>query len=167
MKSKIRNASFIAAFSVAMFSCKDNERKVTSDLLNYPQTANGTQDIPLPVMTFDSLEFKFGTIAIGEKILHSYHFKNTGDAPLLIGDVKPSCGCTSLKDWPTEPILPGEEGNISIEFNSDGQPGAVTKSIVVHTNAVPADYYLKLAGNVVGVESIKEDDKKIEMQRTK
>lgn len=167
MISKIRFAAFVVVLSTVLFSCKDNERKVTSDLLNYPQTANGTQDIPLPIMSFDSLEFKFGTIAIGEKVLHSYHFKNTGDAPLLIGDVKPSCGCTSLKDWPTEPILPGEEGNISIEFNSDGQPGVVTKSIVVHTNAVPADYYLKLAGNVIGVESIKEDEHKIEMQRTK
>jgi hypothetical protein len=167
MKSISRFAAFIAFLSLLMWSCKDGERKVTSDLLNYPQSANGTQDIPLPVMTFDSLEFKFGTIAIGEKVLHSYHFKNTGDAPLLIGDVKPSCGCTSLKDWPTAPILPGEEGNISIEFNSDGQPGAVTKSIVVHTNAVPADYYLKLTGNVVGVEVVKEDEHKIEMERTK
>ena len=167
MISKIRFAAFVVALSAVLFSCKDTERKVTSDLLNYPQSANGTQDIPLPVMTFDSLEFKFGTIAIGEKVLHSYHFKNTGDAPLLIGDVKPSCGCTSLKDWSTEPILPGEEGNISIEFDSKGQPGAVTKSIVVHTNAVPADYYLKLSGNVVGVESVKEDEHKIEMQRTK
>lgn len=167
MKSTFRFLVFIAFLVLSFIACKDGERKVTSDLLNYPQTANGTQDIPLPVMTFDSLEFKFGTIAIGEKVLHSYHFKNTGDAPLLIGDVKPSCGCTSLKDWPTEPILPGEEGNISIEFNSDGQPGVVTKSIVVHTNAVPADYYLKLSGNVAGVESIKDDEHKIEMQRTK
>jgi len=167
MKSKFRFLAFIALLSVSLSACKEQERKVTSDLLNYPQTANGTQDIPLPMMTFDSLEFKFGTIAIGQKVQYSYHFKNTGDAPLLIGDVKPSCGCTSLKDWPTAPILPGEEGKISIEFNSDGQPGAVSKSIVVHTNAVPADYYLKLSGNVVGVESIKEDEHKIEMERTK
>jgi hypothetical protein len=37
----------------------------------------------------------------------------------------------------------------------------------VHTNAVPADYYLKLTGNVVGVEVVKEDEHKIEMERTK
>src|SRR5574343_569473 len=139
---------FLMYAALGLGACKEKDRKVTSDMLNFPQSASGTEDIPLPVATFDSLQMSFGKIAVGEKVRKSFHFTNTGDAPLLITDVKPSCGCTSLKDWPSGPIAPGEGGQITLEFNSEGQNGPISKSIVVHTNAVPTDVYLKLVGEV-------------------
>ncbi|MFN6379760.1 MAG: DUF1573 domain-containing protein [Flavobacteriales bacterium] len=153
--------------SLVLFSCKEKERKVTADLINFPETASGTNDQDLPEITFDSIEYDFDTIAIGEKVVHKYNFKNTGEAPLLIADVKPSCGCTTLKDWPKEPIMPGESGTIGVEFNSEGYPGAITKTIMVHTNARPKDVYLKLVGNVKGMDSQKEVKSPIEMERTR
>ena len=153
--------------SLALGSCKDKERKVTADLINFPESASGMSDEDIPEITFDSIQHNFGTIAIGEKVVHKYNFKNTGEAPLLIADVKPSCGCTTLKDWPKDPIMPGESGTIGVEFNSEGYPGAITKTIMVHTNGVPKDVYLKLVGMVEGVDSKKEVKSPIEMKRTR
>lgn len=152
--------------AVVLFSCKEKDRKITSDLLNFPQTASGENSENQPIIVFDSLEYTFGQIAIGEKVEHSYTFKNEGSGPLIIADVKPSCGCTALKDWSKDPILPGEKGQITIEFNSSGFPGPIMKSIKVSTNAQPNDVYLKLKGQVNGVEKMEEVKPGIEMTRT-
>jgi Protein of unknown function (DUF1573) len=163
-----KNLVFIVIISLMLGACKEKDRKVTSDMLNFPQTASGTQEMPLPVASFDSLQMSFGKIAVGEKVRKSFHFTNTGDAPLLITDVKPSCGCTSLKDWPQGPIEPGEGGQITLEFNSEGQNGPISKSIVVHTNAVPTDVYLKLVGEVAGVTLTPDSENGgIKMERTR
>jgi hypothetical protein len=149
----------------AVVSCKEESKKVTSDMFNFPQTASGVVQGDAPVIEFDSLEYNFGKVAIGEKVVHSYHFENTGNAPLLIGQVTPSCGCTTLKDWPKDPIAPGEDGKITVEFNSSGFPGTIEKSIMVATNATPNQYYLKLKGEVMGKEVQNAPQHTIEMER--
>lgn len=163
----MRRITPVLIFALVLASCKEKERKVTTEMLSFPQTAGSEKNMDLPVITFDSLEHHFGTIAIGEKVRHQYAFKNTGDAPLVITDVKPSCGCTSLKDWPKEPVMPGESGTIGIEFNSDGFPGPISKTIMVHTNAVPSDVFLKLTGTVQGLDNSKEVKPAIQMERTR
>jgi hypothetical protein len=133
-----------------MFSCKEEEKKVTPELLNFPQSATGTADIPLPIIVFDTTTFDFGSISEGEKVVHSYTFVNNGKSPLIISQVEPSCGCTALKDWPQSPISPGESGKISVEFNSSGKPGLINKSIFVQANTVPATTMLYIKGEVKG-----------------
>lgn len=135
-------------------ACKSETRQVTADMINFPPSegeAKGKQR--LPVIEFDSTTMRFGTIAIGEKVTHSFKFKNTGKAPLLISQVTPSCGCTTPSDWPKEPIFPGEGGQITVEFNSRGFPGQIEKKISVLTNCIPATYDLKLVGYVSGEET--------------
>ncbi len=39
----------------------------------------------------------YGTIAKGSDGVRVFEFTNTGDAPLIISDVKSSCGCTVPK----------------------------------------------------------------------
>ena len=75
----------------------------------------------------------FGTIKEGEKVSHKYHFKNTGDAPLLIANVVASCGCT-IPSYPKEPILPGQEGDIEVLFNSRNKKGMQNKSVMIYSN---------------------------------
>lgn len=136
-----------------LFACKTENRQVTADMINFPPS-EGSADANsnLPVITFDSTVMNFGIIAIGEKVNHTFRFKNTGKKPLLISQVTPSCGCTTPRDWSKEPILPGEEGQISVEFNSRGFSGQIEKTISVLTNCVPATYELKLKGNISGQE---------------
>lgn len=149
-------------------SCETEPRKVTPDMLHFPQTASGESDDPdVPRIQFEQEEFQFDTIAIGERVLHSFAFVNAGKSPLLIDQVRPSCGCTTLKDWPKEPIAPGKGGQITVEFNSTDFPGAIEKTIQVSTNGVPRDWYLKLRGYVAGKEVDKRTAPAIEMERTR
>ena len=93
-------------------------------------------DGPLPVMEIDQTEYDFGVINEGAKVSHVYKIKNTGVAPLIIQDAKPSCGCTA-PDWTRTPIPPGGEGFVKAEFDSNGKPNAQNKTITVTANTWP------------------------------
>lgn len=90
----------------------------------------------------------FGKITQGQKLAVSFKFKNTGSKPLVIESVKPQCGCT-VADYPREPIAPGQEGEITGEFNSEGREGANHKEITVNTNTAAHTYTLVFDVNVV------------------
>jgi len=75
----------------------------------------------------------FGKIAEGQKLEVSFRFKNTGDKPLVIEKVQPSCGCT-VAEQSTEPIAPGAEGQVKASFNSEGRTGVNHKTLFVYAN---------------------------------
>ncbi len=75
----------------------------------------------------------YGKIAEGQKLEVSYRFKNTGNKPLIIESVHPSCGCT-VADPPKEPVAPGAEGIIKGSFDSNGKSGQQHKTIFVMAN---------------------------------
>ncbi len=158
------NKYLFFAFCLFFVSCEDKERKVTSDLLNFPSAENGQVNGDLPEISFEEAEFNFGKVAVGEKITHAYSFVNKGKADLQIAQVTPSCGCTTLKDWPQEPIAPGQSGVITVEFNSAGFSGNIEKTIQVATNGIPRDFYLKLKGEVSG-QALNAPKTGVEMNR--
>lgn len=90
--------------------------------------------MPKTVITFDDTKHKFGTLKKGEKVTHAFHFKNTGNNPLLIVKAVASCGCT-VPSYPKDPIPPGGEGEIVVEFNTSNQKGHVMKNVLVYSNA--------------------------------
>jgi hypothetical protein len=63
----------------------------------------------------------------------AFHFKNSGNKPLVIARVQPSCGCT-VAEQPTEPIAPGKEGNIKAVFDSENHTGVNHKTLYVYAN---------------------------------
>lgn len=76
----------------------------------------------------------YGTVVQGkDNGLRSFEFTNTGDEPLIIMNVRSSCGCT-VPSKPTEPILPGQKGNIDVKYNM--APGRISRTITVESNAV-------------------------------
>jgi hypothetical protein len=81
----------------------------------------------------DSTERDFGSIREGQKLEVTYRFLNSGEKPLIIARVQPSCGCT-VAEQPDEPILPGKEGVIKASFNSEGRVGINHKKIYVTAN---------------------------------
>ena len=90
--------------------------------------------MPKTQISFDDTKHNFGTITEGEIVKHAYHFKNTGTNPLLISNAQASCGCT-VPSYPKEPIPPGGEGEIVVEFNSANRPGQQNKNVLVYSNA--------------------------------
>src|SRR5450432_3517604 len=75
----------------------------------------------------------FGKIEEGQKLDVSFRFKNTGDKPLVIDRVQPSCGCT-VADQSKDPVAPGAEGQIKAVFNSEGHLGTNHKTLFVYSN---------------------------------
>jgi hypothetical protein len=69
-----------------------------------------------------------------EVVKHAFHFKNTGNAPLLIIKALASCGCT-VPSVPKAPIAPGGEGDIMVEFDSNNRKGHNHKNVLVFSNA--------------------------------
>jgi hypothetical protein len=86
-----------------------------------------------PQMEFKFTEHNFGELPEGPKASVDFVFTNTGNKPLILTDVKASCGCTT-PDWPKEPILPGQTSKIKVEYNTQGRPGEFTKSITITSN---------------------------------
>ncbi|MEM0998531.1 MAG: DUF1573 domain-containing protein [Bacteroidota bacterium] len=113
-------------------------------------TTVATPEENLPVTTVEFMEdsHNFGEIPEGEKVSHVFKFRNTGANPLKVSNVKPSCGCTT-PDWTRDPIPPGEEGYVTIEFDSKGKSGAQRKSITLTANMEPANKILNFTGEVV------------------
>jgi hypothetical protein len=102
---------------------------------------------PLPALQFERTEHDFGTINEGQKVSYTYKFKNTGAAPLIIQDAKPSCGCT-VPEWTKAPIPVGGEGFVKAEFDSNGKPNVQNKTITVTANTWPKQTTLKFKAMV-------------------
>ncbi len=100
--------------------------------------------VAFPTMTWD-----FGNInERGGYVSHDFEFTNTGTIPLIIEDVKTSCGCTSTQ-WPREPIAPGAKGVIKAVFQPLGRQGSFNKEITLVTNTSPSGRILKITGYVI------------------
>lgn len=99
------------------------------------------------IIVVDESRHDFGTIQEGDVARHVFTISNTGDGPFTLTAVRPSCGCTT-PEWTTDPILPGEEGAIAVEYDSDGLPGAFEKSISVESTADPDRVLLYIKGFV-------------------
>jgi hypothetical protein len=85
-----------------------------------------------PKLVIRKLEHNFGEIKRGGVAQHSFTFKNEGKADLEIKRVAPSCGCTASEF--TKVVPPGQEGKITLMFNSEGFNGAVSKTAEIYTN---------------------------------
>ncbi len=90
----------------------------------------------------------YGKVPEGQKLDVAFRFRNTGATPLVIGQVRPSCGCT-IAEQPQEPIAPGSEGQIKAVFNSEGRSGINHKTLFVSANTKgKQDYSLQFVVEV-------------------
>ena len=98
-------------------------------------------------------EFKFkeeshdyGTIPQGTPASYEFEFSNAGDSPIIINNVKPSCGC-SVAEFPKTPIKPGTTGTIKVTYNA-AVKGPFTKQFTVLSNSKTAVRTLVIKGKV-------------------
>jgi hypothetical protein len=92
------------------------------------------REIPKTIIKFDTTHYSFGTINEGDVVKHAFHFKNIGNSPLLIANAAASCGCT-VPSYPKQPVPPGGESDIVVEFNSHGKKGHQQKNVMIYSNA--------------------------------
>lgn len=117
---------------------------------------NGTAQNNSPVITFEEREHNFGTFSEAAGVItHDFQFTNTGQTPLIIHEVRASCGCT-VPEWPREPVLPGKKGKIRVIFDPKKQSGSFNKTIRVNSNADVEPVTLIIKGVVIPAEQLED-----------
>ncbi len=106
-------------------------------------------------MEFKSETIDYGEIKKGSDGLRVFEVKNIGDAPLIIEDVKSSCGCTVPKK-PENPIMPGETGEIQVKYDTK-RVGPIRKTVTVYSNSDQPVKALKIKGAVIDTDSEKTE----------
>jgi hypothetical protein len=102
-----------------------------------------------PVITWDKNTYDFGDIFQGEKVERVFRFTNSGTEPLVITNVEVTCGCTTPKGWPRDPVNPGGRGEITVQFDSSHKIGRQNKVSTVVSNAVSGISQITISVNVL------------------
>ena len=98
---------------------------------------------------FEETSHHFGSIKENDgKVSFHFIFKNTGNTPLILTNVRAGCGCT-VPSWSNKPVLPGEKSSIKVTFDPTDRPGSFIKCITVNSNADPRVVSLTVRGNVI------------------
>ena len=102
-------------------------------------------------MKFKEELYNFSEIPEGPQVTHEFKFSNTGKEPLILSNVRASCGCTT-PTWPKEPVLPGKDAVILVTYNTQGRSGAFNKSITITSNADEPNKVIFIKGEVIKAE---------------
>ena len=98
-------------------------------------------------ISFKNETVDYGKIEKGSDGVRVFKFTNTGDAELVVTNVKSSCGCTVPKK-PKAPIAPGDSGSIEVKYDTN-RVGPIRKTVTVYSNADEPIKALKIKGEVV------------------
>ncbi|MBL7764557.1 MAG: DUF1573 domain-containing protein [Chitinophagaceae bacterium] len=149
----------LSVFAIALVELSGVSQTALFNQFEDPMKNNGVSEsdqakrdakikkMPKTILEVPETNFNFGTIKEGDKVRHSYVVKNAGQNPMLISNVQTSCGCTA-PSFPKEPILPGAQAEITLEFNSAGKAGAVQKNALIFANSDNAPFSISFEAQV-------------------
>lgn len=109
------------------------------------QTLN--PDSIVPIFEFEEEVIDYGDIAYNSDGERVFKFKNIGKTPLIISQVKGSCGCT-VPTKPEEPIMPGKTGEIKVKYATN-RVGPFSKTVTIVSNASEATKVIRVKGRVL------------------
>jgi len=101
--------------------------------LLYCQSVIGQTPAPHPHLVCDQALFDYGVKPNTVDVDHVFTIRNTGDAPLVISQVRSGCGCTQAK-LSQNTIEPGSNAVLSARLSLRGVIGAKRTSIYLHSN---------------------------------
>jgi len=119
---------------------------------NEQATDQNTANIPGPKISFTDMEHDYGTVEKGGDGTYVFEFTNNGNEPLILSNVRASCGCTT-PEWTQKPVMPGKKGSIQVRYNTNNV-GSFNKTVTVQSNAVDNPrIVLRIKGNVITTEA--------------
>ena len=92
-----------------------------------------TKDGKTPKLKLNLSQYDFGSVEEGKVVETKISFKNEGKAPLIISDVKTSCGCAAAL-LSSKLLQPGESGIIKIELDTANREGKLTRTVTLYSN---------------------------------
>lgn len=128
------------SLSLLLFSCNETAAsKIKAD-----SKSNSDLQPSYAEITFDKISHDFGNVNEGEIAKTIFTFTNTGENDLYIVDAVGSCGCTVPKYPKNIPIKPGENGEIEVNFDTNGRPNLQQKMIKVSANTPDGGQLLRI-----------------------
>ena len=106
-----------------------------------------------PEIALDKDIHDYGTVVQNGDGLSHFTITNTGNEPLILSNVKSSCGCTVPK-WTKEPIMPGGTTVIDVKYATN-RIGPINKSVTISSNAVNTPTkVIRIKGKVVSTAEV-------------
>ena len=126
-----------------IFSCGDDPfSKVKSENVQKASVRDNSTTNSA-IMTFDKAVHDFGTIQNGTPVETVFSYTNTGKSPLVITDIKSTCGCTVPRDWSREPLSPGESSQFTVKSDGKGV-NKTSKTVTVTANTATGRETVKI-----------------------
>src|SRR5690606_13906084 len=117
---------------------------VSASVLNLNNIIENVVDA---VISWKSETISVGEIPQGMPKTIKFEFTNSTSKPVLVTNVKASCGCTAT-DYSKEPIAPGKTGYVNAIYNA-ARGGAFSKTVTVTTSDSEVPKKLTFKGTVV------------------
>jgi hypothetical protein len=129
---------------VAFTSCKEESAVAKVNTENVTKAAERDAVVgDFPAITFDKTEHDFGEIENGTPVETTFSYTNTGKAPLVVTNIKSTCGCTVPQGWSKEPLQPGESSQFTVKFNGKGA-NKISKTVTVTANTEKGKEQVKI-----------------------
>lgn len=132
---KLISLTLLAALTFTIGCAQVQESETTVDL-----NAQG------PIISFEVTTHDYGTMEQNADGTYEFVFKNSGTEPLMLTNVRSSCGCT-IPQWPREPIAPDATEKIKVKYDTR-RIGSFSKSITVTSNGSTQPIILRIKGKV-------------------
>jgi hypothetical protein len=107
---------------------------------------------------FKEAQHDFGKIEFGGNGTYEFKFTNKGKSPLVLDNVRSTCGCT-VPEWTREPLKPSETGIIRVIYDTH-RVGAFSKTLIVYSNAANSPVRIFIKGTVLPFEGSQADSTK-------
>ncbi len=128
------------------FDSRDHMIRLIFVFILYTNIAIGQQNAFKSVQ-WDTLVHNFDTLYSKESVYYEFEFTSLKDMPLLIDNVRTTCGCAA-PDWSYDPIEPKSRNKINIKFTPK-TTGYFEKKIKVFFNEQKKPDLLLIKGFVV------------------
>jgi hypothetical protein len=115
-------------------------------LICYNIFSQNAPDEKKAFIQFEQTTFDYGEIKKASEGICEFKFTNNGNAPLILTNVRSSCGCT-VPDWTKAPIQKGKTGRITVKYNTH-IVGSFSKNITVYSNGSDSPIVLNIKGIV-------------------
>lgn len=109
-----------------------------------------------PIIFIEETLFDYGTLEQDANGIHNFIYKNIGKEPLVLSNVRSSCGCT-IPVWSREPLLSGKQDTIKVKYDTH-RIGSFAKTVSLFSNAKTPVVVVRIQGEVVPKGAIKTEE---------
>lgn len=140
---------FIALSILLLSGCQENSALKFWSTSNQTNSGIDTVLFSKPTrIAFQDTFIDLGDVYEGREYRITYHYQNIGQAPLMVFNVSPSCGCT-IAEFSHHPLQPGNVDSIVAKFDSKDKLGSYIKNIKVNCNTAEKVHNLSFRVNVL------------------